>query len=78
MYTTEPNSQFAICIIAEEMGDLEVWKIYQTLPDSKAAKLGCLRVIDESGEDYLYPANRFVIVELPEDVREKLLAVQIS
>lgn len=68
------NNKFAICISAEEMGDLEVWKIYLILPDAKAEELGCLRVIDESGEDYLYSANRFIIVELPADVREKLLS----
>jgi hypothetical protein len=77
MYTTESNSQFAICITAEATEDLEVWKVYQILPDAKAVELGCLRVIDESGEDYLYPTNRFIIVELPEEVREKLLANRI-
>jgi hypothetical protein len=45
------GSDFAICIAAEENGDLEVWKIYRVLPDLKAAEVGCLRVIDESGED---------------------------
>ncbi|GAB4380227.1 MAG: hypothetical protein Kow00121_36020 [Elainellaceae cyanobacterium] len=74
MRTAESNVQFAICIAAEEGGDLEVWKIYRILPDVKAEEVGCLRVIDESGEDYLYPQGRFVIVELPEEVRERLLA----
>ena len=74
MYTAESNVQFAICIAAEEDGDLEVWKMYRVLPDVKAEEVRCLRVIDESGEDYLYPQGRFVIVELPEEVRERLLA----
>ena len=74
MHTAESNVQFAICIAAEEDGDLEVWKIYRALPDIKAEEVGCLRIIDESGEDYLYPQSRFVIVELPEEVRERLLA----
>lgn len=74
MHTAESNVQFAICIAAEEDGDLEVWKIYRALPDVKAEEVGCLRIIDESGEDYLYPQSRFVIVELPEEVRERLLA----
>ena len=74
MHTAESKVQFAICIAAEENGDLEVWKIYRVLPDVKAEEVGCLRVVDESGEDYLYPQGRFVIVELPEEVRERLLA----
>jgi hypothetical protein len=74
MHTADSNVQFAICIAAEEDGDLEVWKIYRVLPDVKAEEVGCLRVIDESGEDYLYPQGRFVRVDLPEEVRERLLA----
>ena len=74
MHTVDSNVQFAICIAAEEDGDVEVWKIYRVLPDVKAAEVGCLRVIDESGEDYLYPQNRFVIVGLSEEDRERLLA----
>ncbi|UIE40117.1 hypothetical protein [Leptodesmis sichuanensis] len=74
MYTTESEIQFAICIAGEEDRDLEAWKVYRVLPDSKADEVACLRVIDESGEDYLYPKQRFVIVELPEDVRARLLA----
>lgn len=75
MQTTELNIQFAICIAGEESGDIEVWKVYRVLPDLKASEVGCLRVVDESGDDYLYPASRFVVVELPEDVRARLLAV---
>lgn len=74
MHTAELPIQFAICIASEEDADLEVWKVYRILPDLKANEVGCLRVIDESGEDYLYPHSRFVLVELPEDVRERLLA----
>ena len=68
------NIQFAVCVVSEAESDLEAWKIYRTLPDPGAIAVGCLRVIDESGEDYLYPQDRFAIVELPEAVREKLLA----
>jgi hypothetical protein len=73
MYTVDSSIKFAICIAAEEDGDLETWKIYRVLPDPKAAEVGCLRVIDESGEDYLYPQTRFVIVELPKEIQERLL-----
>lgn len=70
---TEP-SEFAICIANEGYDDLEVWKIYRIFPDPKAAEVGCLRVVDESGEDYLYPADHFVLVTFSEEVRERLLA----
>jgi hypothetical protein len=50
-------------------------KVYRVLPDAKAAEVGCLRVIDESGEDYLYAANRFVVVDIPENSRSRLLKV---
>jgi hypothetical protein len=73
MHTPSLEMQFAICIANEEDEDLEAWKIYRVLPDPKADEVGCLRVIDESGEDYLYAQNQFMIVEFPEKVREKLL-----
>lgn len=75
MHTAQLNVQFAICIAGQADEDLEVWKIYRVLPDPKASEVEFLRVIDESGEDYLYPQSRFVMVELPEEVREKLLSV---
>jgi hypothetical protein len=68
------NPEFAICVANEGYEDLEIWKVYRVLPDPKAAEVGCLRVIDESGEDYLYPAIRFVQVTFPAEVREQLLA----
>ena len=72
MKTKQP--EFAICIASEGYEDLEVWKMYRILPDEKAADVGCLRVIDESEEDYLYPISHFVQVTFPKDVRERLLA----
>jgi hypothetical protein len=47
--------------------------LYVTLPDAQAAKHGQVRVIDESGEDYLYPEEFFVAVELPQTVRRRVL-----
>jgi len=75
MDTKAAQVNFAICISRTRDDDLEVGKVYQVLPDTKAPEVGCLRVIDESGEDYLYPANRFMILDLPEAVRTRLLAV---
>jgi len=60
------EKQFAICIKNEDYpASLEVRKIYEIIPDAKAAKHGMVRIIDESGEDYLYPADYFVPIELP-------------
>jgi hypothetical protein len=54
---------------------LERRKIYVALPDTKAERIGYLRVIDESGEDYLYPARRFVAADLPVSTRRAVLHV---
>ena len=75
MDTKETPINFAVCLATAGDEDLEVGKVYRILPDAKAAEVGCLRVIDESGEDYLYPAERFMVLDLPEAERERLLAV---
>jgi hypothetical protein len=49
----------------EYPASLELHKVYRVLPDKEAEKEGDLRVVDESGEDYLYPEDYFVLVELP-------------
>ena len=60
--------RFAICVDNSEYpASLEMHKIYRVLPDEDAQRDGDLRVIDESGEDYLYPADYFVLVDLPRD-----------
>jgi hypothetical protein len=66
------NRRFALCIENKDCNDLEKRKIYQLLPDDEAAKEGYIRVIDESGEDYLYPQSYFVIVPLPPEAQEAL------
>ena len=67
MKTRKPSvSQFAICM--ENAGypaSLELQKIYRVLPDEGAAEDGDLWIIDESGEDHLYPAEYFVVIEAP-------------
>jgi len=52
---------------------LEANKIYVVVPDEDAERQGQLRVIDESGEDYLFAADRFVAIEVPDAVRDALL-----
>ncbi len=66
--------QFVICIKNEGCEDLEPRKIYRVLPDEAAAEDDYIRVIDESGEDYLYPQDYFVPVELSQTAEEALLA----
>jgi len=65
--------QFAICVHnAEYPASLELHRIYRVLPDDDAASDGNLRIIDESGEDYLYPADYFLLVDLPSDTERAL------
>ena len=72
-----PRARFVVCIDnAAYPASLELHKIYQALADDRAAAGGDLRVVDESGEDYLYPAEWFVAVELPRRVRTSLRAVR--
>jgi len=63
---------FALCVENKECEDLEKRKIYKILPDEEAAKEGYLRIIDESGEDYLYPQSYFILVELPREAQDAL------
>ena len=65
--------RFAICIDNTEYpASLELHKVYQVLPDEAAAQDGDVRVIDESGEDYLYPAEYFLLLPLPNDTEQLL------
>jgi len=52
-----PRSKFVLCVSPGDSGDLETRKVYEALPDPKAAGEGYLRIVDESGEDYLYTAE---------------------
>jgi hypothetical protein len=69
--TEKERIRFAVCVNnAGYPASLELHKIYQVLSDEDAEADGDLRIVDESGEDYLYPAEYFVPVELPEAVEE--------
>jgi hypothetical protein len=70
-------TKFAICLKNKGAEDLTLRKVYQVLPDDKAEKKGLLRVIDESGEDYLYPANFFFLINVPQKV-ERVLKQRVS
>jgi len=70
MTDTKGKVQFVLCLENKDCDDLEKRKIYQTVPDAEAESEGYLRVIDESGEDYLYPRSYFIEVQLPQEVQE--------
>ncbi len=64
------GARFVVCVSNEGyQASLERNKIYVALPDADAESVGDIRVIDESGEDYLFSAKRFVAVELPQAVQ---------
>ena len=65
--------KFVICVKNEGFeASLELRKVYDLLPDAEAEHHGMLRVIDESGEDYLFPENFFVTIDLPAPVQARL------
>ena len=67
------GTQFAVCINNEGYkASLEVGKLYRLIPDAEAASHGYLRVIDESGEDYGYTADRFFPLAVPQELADAL------
>jgi hypothetical protein len=69
------SKKFVVCLKNKGYEvSLERRKIYQALPDPEAAKHRQIRVIDESGEDYLYPQTFFAPIELPQPIRRAVLA----
>jgi hypothetical protein len=74
MKQSRTTRKFVLCIRNEDCEDLEPRKVYLVLPDERAAKDGYIRVIDESGEDYLYPLDYFLPIELPKQAEKALLS----
>lgn len=73
----QPTKHFALCI--DNTGyeaTLIRGKVYRIFPDPKAAKDDFVRIVDESGEDYLYHKNHFVFVDFPKAVKKKLLELE--
>jgi hypothetical protein len=75
MPPTKPK-QFVLCVRNDDAEDLDLRKVYEVLADRKASKDGYLRVVDESGEDYLYPESYFVPLTLPIAAQEAVLATK--
>ena len=74
MTVVEKSNRCALCIDNGGYPEsLEVRKVYVVLPDERATANNYIRVVDETGEDYLYPAKYFVMVEVPEQAAETML-----
>lgn len=74
---TRLTKEFALCLEnAGNEASLVLGKVYRIIPDARAAKEDLVRIIDESGEDYLFERSKFVFVEFPEPVRKRILALQ--
>lgn len=73
----KPSKPFALCLDNDgNEASLIVGKVYRIVPDARAAKDDLVRIIDESGEDYLFDKTQFAFVDFPQAVRKKLLALQ--
>ncbi len=73
MPSTSVAPRFLLCVKNDGFpASLDLRKVYQAIPDSQAETHGMVRIIDESGEDYLYPADFFVAIELPLAARKAL------
>jgi hypothetical protein len=66
---------YVICIRRDDCEDLDLRKVYRVLEDPKALEDGYLRIIDESGEDYLYPESYFVPVQIPRQAQHAVESV---
>jgi hypothetical protein len=73
-----PEKGFVLCVQDRGADDLEVRKVYRVLPDKAATTAGYLRVVDDSGEDYLYPTDYFVFLDLPPKARRALAGPRSS
>jgi len=70
----DSTPRFVVCINNSDYeASLELHKIYPVVPDFDAAQDGDLRIVDESGEDYLYAASRFVAIEVPKALERAML-----
>jgi len=70
------KKHFAVCVDNTDYeASLIVRKIYEVLSDEEAARDEMLRVVDESGEDYLYHRSQFILVEFPAEVEQALTTV---
>jgi hypothetical protein len=73
----QPTKPFALCVDnTDYKASLILGKVYRVIPDPKAAKDDLVRVVDESGQDYLYHKSHFVFVDFPKTVTRKILSLE--
>lgn len=73
----QPTKPFALCVDnTDYQASLVLGKVYRMIPDPKAAKDDLVRIVDESGEDYLYHKSYFVFVDFPKAVTKKILSLR--
>lgn len=68
----KPATKFAVCIQSDDAELLTPRMIYRVLPDASAGKSNYVRVVDNEGEDYLYPAKYFMFLDLPDEIERAL------
>ncbi len=72
----QPTKPFALCIDnTDYQASLVLGKVYRIIPDPKAAREDLVRIVDESGEDYLFHKSHFVFVDFPKAVTKKILSL---
>jgi hypothetical protein len=70
MAKTRKENRFVICVNNDGYPvSLELCKVYRVIPDEVAGTRGFIRIVDESGEDYLYPQDAFVPIEVPQSAQ---------
>lgn len=75
----QPTKPFALCIDnTDYKASLIPGKVYRVIPDAKAAKDDFVRIVDESGEDYLYHKSFFLFVEFPRAVARRIRALELA
>ena len=75
----QPTNPFALCIDnTDYKASLIPGKVYRIIPDPKAAKDDLIRIVDESGEDYLYHKSYFLFVDFPPAVTKRILALKLA
>lgn len=75
----QPTKPFALCVDnTDYKASLILGKVYRIIPDPRAAKDDLVRIVDESGEDYLYHKSHFVFVDFPKAVAKKILSLETA
>ncbi|MDQ3907882.1 MAG: hypothetical protein M3268_06010 [Acidobacteriota bacterium] len=73
------SARFVVCISdGGYEDDLKVRTVYQVLPDESATRSNYLRIVDETGEGYLYPAELFAPIEVPREAADVLMTVEVE